>query len=206
MTDPWTTLASKHGRKVVMSLAISDAQLDAETTRQANVIFPVIRSMLTGNEATALDYGCGAGRFTPHLHEMIGGDEQKAFTMGYDPCSELVSAAPRGRGNIAWSWGNVDSFFPTYRNLFNVVFVAMVLGDPNLDMETTVPGLVDILSPGGLLVVVDHMVRRTTGHWWKFRDESFYVDLFAQRGVALKQIVEDRQLGNPITLLAGRKA
>ena len=203
MTNTWSTLASTHGRKSVMSLAISDAQLDAETKRQADVIFPMIAPLVMDHEYTALDFGCGAGRFTPHLHAMMGGDNCKAFTMGYDPCCELVEQAPRGEG-IAWSWGNVDSFFPTYRYIFNVVFVAMVLGDPNLDVEATAAGLVSVMSPRGLLVLVDHMVEEKD-HWWKFRDEGFYVELFGRHGVALEKIGEDRQLDNKIHVLAGRR-
>jgi SAM-dependent methyltransferase len=82
MSDPWATLAQAHGRRAVMSLGISDAELDAETIRQIAVLRPLIAGVLNGSETRVLDYGCGAGRFTAMLGETVGW-----CAIGYDPAS-----------------------------------------------------------------------------------------------------------------------
>lgn len=195
MNDVWSDLARKHGARCVMSLAIDDATLDAETARQIDIIFPLIKPLLRGDELLALDYGCGAGRFTGALQCTVG-----CGTLGYDPCAELIAIAPEhhevdyltGLGNVI---PQVD-----------VVFAAMVLGEPNIDPEKIAENIAALLAPGGLLVILDHMPIRPPGaRWWQYRPAIFYVDLFARRGIALTRIGEVDQLENKVTILAGRR-
>jgi SAM-dependent methyltransferase len=199
-------MAKRKGRVVVMSQSISEAQLDAETERQAGVIFPLIRERMRGDERRLLDYGCGAGRFTGHLANLlpVGGDKSR-FVMGYDPCLELLELAPASAG-IVWDRSAPAAFFERWQNTFDLTFTAMVLGSPLLDISETVKGLVGVTTKGGMICAVDHMTdEQPTGKWWRFRPDYFYINLFASYGVMLEKVGDDRQLSNPVSILVGRR-
>jgi len=202
-TDLWSNLARTHGPRCVMSLTIDDATFAAETERQIGLIMPMLRPHLRGGEMRALDYGCGHGRFTGALADLFGAGS----TLGYDPCRELLpTPAPSER--LAFATGDPDSFFATMRAspCFDVVFTAMVLGDPNLNLLRVVADLASILAPGGLAVIIDHMPEvEPTDRWWRFRPAATYIAAFAAHGIALRCIGQDRQLENAISVLAGRK-
>ena len=201
MTDPWRILARRYGRKSVMALDIDDATLDAETERQAAIIFPLIRAALRGDEKTAIDYGCGAGRFTRHLDKLVSGT-----TYGYDPCAELIDARGEQPPSIQWITGDPDRLFAWDHPPCDIVFTAMVLGEPNIDIEATAADLVSRLAPYGLLVVLDHMPdTEPLGRWWRFRPKSFYFDLFARNGVTMREIGRVQQLDNEVTILARQR-
>lgn len=196
MTDTWTNLTRTHGRKSVMSLNIDDATLDAETERQAAEIFPLIRSHLRGDERTALDFGCGYGRFVPHLARLT--DDMRVAA--YDPCGEMLDLIYWGAGVATNDWPTIAS------ESYDLIFAAMVLGDPDLNLEKTAVSMASVLAPDGLLVVLDHMPNtEPTGRWWRFRPDHTYIDLFARHGVILQKIGAARQLDNPVTILAGRR-
>lgn len=202
VTDPvWTNLTRIYGRKAVMNPLITDATLDAETARQVGEIFPLIRAELRGDERTALDYGCGAGRFTPHLADLVYGP-----TFGFDTCLDMIEARTADHPRVQYITGDADRFF-NRDHIFDVAFVAMVLGDPNIDLPATVANLASVMVQGGTLVVLDHMTdHEPTGRWWRFRPEKFYTDLFNCYGISLRKIGMVRQLDDPITILAGRKS
>ena len=203
MSDPWPSLAERYGRKAVMSLTITDAELDAETDRQSKVLFPLVEKRTHGLELTALDFGCGAGRFTRPLNRLLRGTNP--LTVGYDPCRELVEQAPIALG-ITWESGSPEHFFFTQKERFDIAFAAMVLCLPGVDPDYTAEGLARVLSPNGLMILVDHMAdRQPNGKWVSFRSEVYYQDLFARYNIRLQKIGEDRQLDNKITVMAGRK-
>ena len=194
-TSTWTRLVRAHGRTCVVSLHVDEATLDLETARQASVIFPLLDPLLTG-EVTALDYGCGAGRFTHALAAATG-----CLTTGYDPCAEFADH---------WKDGPEVDFTSDISALvpgsYEIVFAALVIGDPSIDdIEAAAAGLVSLMAPGGLLVLIDHMTPDEEKRWWQFRVPSFYLDLFARHGVTLRALGQDKQLDVPITILGGRK-
>ena len=201
MTTTWGNLARSHGRKSVMSLTIDDATLDLDTDKQIDALMPMIRPLLDGDEANVLDFGCGAGRFTGMLQTLTGG-----CVIGFDPCAELVDAAP-AMEMVSYTTGDTDAFFMTHECRFDVVFVAFVLGDPGVDCEAVAAGVVRCLKPGGLLILLDHMPYvEPQGRWWRFRSSAAYTLLFRDVGVDLHWLGNGVQLDNATTLLAGRKS
>lgn len=195
-SDTWDGLARRHGRKSVMSLSIDDATLDAETARQIPIIRDAIRPLLYSYDRRALDFGCGYGRFTGMLADLTNG-----HAVGFDPCQGLIDDA-------------IDHDSVTYlsaiqaleRCQFDLVFAAMVIGNPDSDPEALARQITDLLAPGGLLVVIDHMPLAEVLRWWKFRPAEFYIDMFGWSSVPLAKIGTFAQLDNTVTILAGRKA
>lgn len=202
MSDPWPALVNTHGRKAVMSLSISEAELDDETDRQVGILMPMIAKELTGDERSALDYGSGCGRFTAAFGRTVG-----CMAVGFDPCEEMIQQAP------ATSWATFMSmtenqffeqtFLGGYR--FDAILSAMVLGNPDINLNRMVAGMVSILSPKGSIFLIDHMPDESPpGRWWQFRSESYYAALFAKHGIEMRVIGHDRQLTNPVTIMCGR--
>ncbi len=192
----WTQLAQGHGRKCVMSLSITDAELDAETERQSDVLYAMLAPLFTSSERRVLDFGCGAGRMIPLLYRLAS----QAWITGYDPCAELLHEAP-----IKPDWRL------TYRSDLppagcDVVYCHGVLGNPDSSPDSLARQIVDMLNFEGLLILIDHMTDEPPqGAWWCFRPVAFYQDLFAGLGMRLSFLGTDRQLGNPITVLVGRR-
>ena len=206
MPDPWGNLARQFGRKSVMSLAISDATLDAETERQAALIFPLVQRHLRGTERTALDYGCGAGRFTPYLGDLVTGQ-----VVGFDPCAELLAERPVLPGyRYQFVTGDPERFFDRsnvlggYHSHFDIIFLAMVLCLPHVDVHATVSGLAGLLSPDGQIVLLDHMPDVDPGGTWAhMRSFSFYRDVFAEHGIALAHVGTVKQLDKDVAICIG---
>jgi SAM-dependent methyltransferase len=193
MSDTWRSLARLYGRRSVMDLTITEDAMDAETERQWTILAPMLRPLLNGSERLALDYGCGAGRFTGRLADLTA-----EFAIGYDPCKDLLYLAPPHRAV------NYTAQLPLGME-FDLIFAAMVLGDPNADPAAMASEIASLLAPDGLLVVLDHMPDEPpAGRWWQFHSVPWFRDLFASAGIPLDEIGSLTQLSNPVTVLAGR--
>ena len=198
MSETWNKLARDNGRKAVMSLAIDDATLDRVTEEQCAVIGPLLRPILpTGHSVLdyVLDYGCGAGRFCEFLHLLTG-----RAVIAYEPTDDLRDLIPYHSHVL--SAKTLRYLNPT----FSVIFVAMVLGDPEMEVGQVADHIVSMLAPDGLLVVLDHMPDPLpVGRWWQYRPMAFYQDLFRLRGISLDRLGEVDQAGNMVTILAGKR-
>ena len=197
MTQVWSNLVTTHGRKSVMNLDITEEQLDAETERQAQIIFPLLRNYMKGHEKWALDFGCGYGRFSGYLADMLD-----VYVSAYDPCQELI--------NVADPHPNVLYYGPDARSwdkgTYDMIFAAMVMGDPHSDPEDMARKLVPLLDRRGLMVVIDHMPEtQPLNKWWQWRPVKFYEDLFFKNGVALLKVGSVMQLENEVSIMVGRR-
>ena len=66
----WQTLASDCGGYSVIDSRHPPEEFDYVTKRQKEILFPLLRQLLDGNERTILDFGSGPGRFTGDLAEL----------------------------------------------------------------------------------------------------------------------------------------
>jgi SAM-dependent methyltransferase len=201
VTGTWDDLTRNHGKKAVMSLTISDKVLEAETNRQIPLLRSAIRPLLTGHERTALDFGCGYGRFTPMLANLIDGR-----AVGFDPCAEMLRA---GHGHLSVDYVSCPTgqFFQELRateTRFDLILAFAVLGEPSVPVWITALELCNVLSPEGLMVIVEHVVPHPDpGRWWRFRPPGFYEEVFAACGVHLHEVGTVPQLDDTMTILAG---
>jgi SAM-dependent methyltransferase len=199
--DTWTRLAREHGARACVSTALTEAEIDELTARQWAVIEPLIRAELR-EPVTILDFGAGAGRFTGRLAAL----SSDAWTVAFEPCVQLRAIIPPALGMWRSHCRDAAAAFRHYAGWFNIIFVAMVLGDPDLDLDATAKGLAVMLRRDGLLVLLDHMPdAEPPGRWWRFRPFSAYAALFAGHGVALRRAGEVDQNGNMVTICFGRR-
>jgi SAM-dependent methyltransferase len=199
--NPYDDLVKHNGRHAVVSLAVTDHDVDELTKVQVAALGPMIRPLLTGKETVALDYGCGYGRFTSMLASMAG------RAVGVDPCADLIATAPRDPG-LDFLCEDPEGFARTQATrgtLYDVVFSWTVLDIPTIDQEAAVAAMVSLLAPEGIVVIGDHMPDADPGgRWVRFLPMSHYTEMFARHDIALKKLGEVAQLGNPVTVLAGR--
>ena len=66
--------------------------------------------------------------------------------------------------------------------------------------------LADLLAPGGLLVLLDHMPDEPPkGRWWSFLPVRHYTSLCSRHGIALQKVGEVDQAGNRVAICVGRR-
>jgi len=84
----WEDRASRFGVRAVLNLGHSETEIPQVTERQRRELYPLFRAALRGDERLILDFGCGPGRFTGDLAEMINGR-----AIGVDPIRNLLDLA-----------------------------------------------------------------------------------------------------------------
>jgi len=165
---------------------------------QREKIFPSLKQALTGHEETILDLGCGPGRFTPDLAELIKGN-----AIGVDPIQHFLDMAPKHK-NVQYKLME-ESNIPVIDNSINVVWIWLVLG--RIIEKHVLRGIVSevdrILRDGGLIALIENTTDTNDRKYWKFRSVGFHQSLF---GFAeLKQSSDYYDLGERISITAGMK-
>lgn len=186
--------------------------LDNITTLQRETIFPLLKRQLTGGEKTALDFGCGFGRWTADIADAIDG-----YCIGTDPTPQLLLAAIDSytkralnqpvdfllykEGRIPASDGQVDL-------IWSCMVLSTILDDEML--AHTAREFDRVLAPGGLLFIVDNTAgpphRPIVRSRWSM---SRTVEEYRQAFSAITDLVELGHyvdLGEVNTIMAGRKA
>lgn len=193
MRNPYDAMAITVGKSCVMKPNYTDEERDAENKRQSSAADAAIYPLIRGNEILGLDYGCGYGRLTPMLHEVM-----RCPVIGYDPSPNMIAASTPKTGII------YTSELPSMQ-AYDVIMAWAVLGSPAIDREATARHISSLLIPGGLLIIGDHIGYRTKG-WWEFRSLGHYQHIFDRYDIDLLHLKEIGQCGEPFSLLCGRKA
>ncbi|MBJ6724274.1 methyltransferase domain-containing protein [Geomesophilobacter sediminis] len=193
----WKARARLYGRRAVLNVNHAPEDFDRVTQYQKEEIYPHFATALTGKERVVLDYGCGVGRFSNDLAQIISGR-----CLGVDVVSDLLELAPTSavveyrtlqEGRVPLPDGSCD-----------VVWVCLVLG--GLDGENLVQAVSEInrvLAPGGLLFLVENTSDKPDGEHWRFRSVREYQSLMPFAELSHRHDYDD--LGERITILCGRK-
>ena len=193
----WRRRVRRYGVRSVVNLGHKRAELDEVTQRQKDLLFPLLKQQLRGDERVILDFGCGPGRFTPDLAKLIGGR-----AIGVDPMAALLDVAPKAPdveyhvihgGRIPLQDASVD-----------VAWVALVLigiTDPRA-LERAVAELERVLRPGGLLFLIENTHEREDLPHLIFRSIAEYQQLLSW--ARLEHLHDYYDAGERISVLAGR--
>jgi SAM-dependent methyltransferase len=194
----WRDRAQRYGRRSVLNLAHNEREYDTVTVYQKQILFPLLSSQLNGSESIALDFGCGPGRFTRELAQLINGT-----VVGVDIAPELLKMAPTTL-NVTFACIGTD-IIPFHDASFDIVWSSLVLGGiPDERIEQSIAEIERILRPGGLFFFVENTAKLVNTTYWFFRDEGTYVRLAAFCNPEVLGRYED--IGQPISIFAGKKS
>ncbi|HEX6791343.1 MAG TPA: class I SAM-dependent methyltransferase [Candidatus Krumholzibacteria bacterium] len=193
----WQTRALTHGVRSVLDLRHTDTEVDEVTARQVALLFPLLRGCLGPDDRRLLDFGCGPGRFTPLLANLVGGT-----AVGVDPVERYVDMAPRAP-NVEYR--ALRRGIDAADGSFDVVWICVVLGGivGRRELKRTAREIERVLRPGGLLFLVENTSETRDGYYWKYRSVDDYRRLFPS--VALAPVSEYVDIDQRISVLAGRR-
>ena len=194
----WRRRAQRHGAHSVRNRGHSPtegARLDAW---QKGILFPILRRRLRGDEQLVLDFGCGPGRFTPDLAELIGGR-----AIGVDPIEALLEHAPRhAKVDYRLLRGGAIDLDDRSVDVVWVCLVLMCITDRRA-LERTAAEIWRVLRDDGLLFLVENTQPRDDTRHLRYRLIDEYRSLFP--GIRLEHEGDYLDLGERISILAGRK-
>ncbi|MEI7441714.1 MAG: class I SAM-dependent methyltransferase, partial [bacterium] len=146
-------------------------------------------------EKNLLDFGCGPGRFTSDLAQIINGK-----AIGFDPTKGLIDlckATPNTQFTYVYN-------FSDSQILFDVIWICLVLGGlSNEQLAFTVKKLEKVLARHGLIFLIESTSKNQTKGCWKTRTVEYYQNLF--HSIPLKKIGEYFDANQEISIFAGRK-
>ncbi|MBW3629613.1 MAG: methyltransferase domain-containing protein, partial [Gemmatimonadetes bacterium] len=194
----WEERARRHGARAVYNSGHAAEDLPLIDQKQKEILYPILQSRLNGDERVILDFGCGPGRFTPDLAQLVRGR-----AIGVDPIQSLLDAAPRTE---ATEYRLVrHGCLPLQDDSVDVVWICLVLTcivDARAVREA-VAEVERVLRPGGLVFLVENTAAKKDMRHIAFRSIDDYRALFAFAPLRHERDYEDR--GEPISILCGRK-
>lgn len=199
LTEYWQARARRYGRRSVLNLAHPEDEYDAVTLRQQQILFPLLKQELRGYEHSLLDFGCGPGRFTGGLAELIDGR-----AVGVDIVPELLRIAPTSP-RVEYRVMEAGGALPFEDASFDIVWSCLVLGGiPEGELHRALAEIDRVLMPGGLFFFAEGTAQQAGSAHWFFRDEARYRDL--ARFCAPRVIGRYEDVGEAITVFCGRKS
>lgn len=201
MTDThqnyWDDRAARLGPRGVLHIKHPPEAIDEVTHRHFYEVFDRVDPLLSGNESTALDFGCGAGRLTPMLTQRVSGT-----VLGVDPTRGFIDAAPSS-GRVKFAVLE-DATIPMTDTSVDLLLVFGVLGGiPDEALPATVAELERVLSADGLLVFVENTTDAPNAPHWFFRGVDEHLKLFPSLNV--QHLGGYQEFGETMSIFAGAR-
>jgi SAM-dependent methyltransferase len=192
----WKTLAGDCGVYAVIDARHPPEEFDYVTRRQKEILFPLLRRLLHGDERTILDFGCGPGRFTGDLAELINGK-----AVGYDVTSRLLELAPV---HPSVEYVHSADFLTSDIPQFDVIWVCLVFGGiAERELAPIAAKLTQALREDGLLFLVEATAPAPVIGAWSIRPREQLRSLFPS--LRLDHVGAYYDAGQEISVLAGRR-
>ena len=194
--DYWESRAKQFGKRAVFNISHTEEELDKVTLKQKREIFPQLKKILKGNEKTILDFGCGSGRFTKNLAELIDGK-----SIGVDPIKSLINLAPAG-DNVEYKIMR-EGRIPLEDHSIDIVWICLVLGGITKDeiLHKTILEIKRTLKPGGVIFLIENTSDKDSSDRWVFRGIKEYQELFPF--VKIKHLSDYYDCGEKISIMVG---
>lgn len=198
LIDYWEDRVKTYGGKAVYNLGHNNVELDEVTTKQIDIIFPLLKKKLNGNEKVALDFGCGIGRFSKSLADLVSDK-----VIGLDPIQALLDLAPEN---------NKVEYFVYQEGKLNVIdkkidilFICLVLGGiKEYRIYKLLKEFKRILSPSATVCIIENISKiEQSNAYWFCRSKNWYENKFAFLDLKLVYTYED--LGEEIGIFMGKK-
>jgi len=193
----WEERVKMFGQRSVLNIGHRDDEIEAITNMQRKEIYPHFRKSLMGNEKLVLDFGCGPGRFTIDLADMINGK-----ALGVDPIATLLEMAPK-HANVQYTIMK-EGEIPFPANYVDIVWICLVLGGIRKPALTkTINEIQRVLKADGLLFLVENTSDMRSTKNWAFRQCSDYKNMFPF--VNLRHLHDYFDFDERISIMAGRQ-
>lgn len=204
--DRWEDRVRRYGTRAVFNWAHPESELDAVSEKQQQAILPLFGEQLRGDERTVLDFGCGWGRWSTVLADIVRGR-----CIAVDPTAPLLEIARRQFDSDSVVFAILkDGRVPLTDASVDVVWCCLslstILEDEMLD--ATALELNRVLKPGGLLFVVDHTLGKDGKPVFVEFSRSRSVEEYRARLApiaSLSVLGHYFDLGERIEVMAGRK-
>lgn len=195
----WERRAALLGPDAVLNVDHEPGTADAVSARHLDRLLPLLRERLRpGGDALVLDLGCGAGRLTGALADLVG------RAVGADPTVALLELAPEHPA-VEYRRIDEDGVLPLDDGEAGVVFTCLVLGGLVTDdaLAATAAEVDRVLAPGGLLLLCESVSARPCAGHWRCRTARAYREAFAF--AALAEVAAFDDAGDAVSVLAGRR-
>lgn len=193
----WDRRARQFGRRAVYNIGHQLSELDSVDIRQKTFLLPILRRHLQGSERAALDLGCGVGRFSAELAELVRGP-----VTAVDVSRELLALAPAAE-NVTYVLAN-GTQLPLPDQSFDLVWVCLLLGAlRGAEVNDVCREIERVSRRGSLLFLVENTSLKEDAPSWAFRSADEYLRLLA--AFRLEVVTSYDDLGETISVLVGRR-
>lgn len=193
----WEKRSKQYGKRSVLNISHTEEEFESVTQLQKREIFPHLKDSLKGDEKLILDFGCGPGRFTKDLAEII-----KGKSIGVEPISHFIKLANE-EDNTEYKVMQ-EGIIPMEDNSVDIIWVCLVIGgitEENV-LSQTILEMRRVLKKDGMIFLIENTSDKPSGAHWKFKTVENYQSLFSF--VKLKHLSDYFDVGERISIMAGR--
>ncbi len=193
----WQKRAKQYGKRSVYNMTHTLEELEAVDRFQEEIYLDVLKKYLTGNEKTALDFGCGPGRFEPMLSKLV---KDKVYAV--DPISTLIKFAPKIE-NVEYQILK-NEYINLPNESIDIIFVSLVLGGitNKRKLEKVITEFKRIAKRDAIFFIVENTAKEENSNYWHYRSVDEYVELLKPLKLQLVKQYED--VGEEISIMVGK--
>ena len=194
----WNKRAKKYGVRSVLNLNHTESDISSITNYQITTLFPLLERELNGTEKTILDFGCGPGRFTVQLAELINGK-----AIGIDSTPYLLSIAPMS-ARVEYRHSK-NKTIPVESNSIDIIWICLVLGGilNEKHLKYIIKELYRVSRKDSLVFLVENTTNKKDILTWKYRSKEYYTTIF--KDFNLSYVDGYKDLDEEISIFIGRK-